>query len=127
MRVWPRTILRGLLVAYVGVEVMRVWWRSRSAGHAASARVVAEAGTRIFLVALLAVANQVLAWYFTWPLALAASLGWRNALAKLAVGYSVLYLPLFYAIHEDLVRDTAPWLLTYALAPLVWVLRSDKS
>jgi hypothetical protein len=121
VRFWPRTILRGLFLAYIALEVSRLW-TSRGAAHAVRAQAVAKAGTRIFLVALLVVSNQVLAWYFTWPIATAASLGWRSSLAKLAVGYSVLYLPLFYAIHEDLVRDTAPWLLIYALAPLLWLL-----
>jgi hypothetical protein len=121
VRVWPRTILRGLLMAYVGLEVVRLRSRSREGVRDVHATSVVEAATRIFLVALLVVANQVLAWYFAWPLAIAASLGWRNSLAKLAVAYSVLYLPLFYAIHEDLVRETAPWLLAYALAPLIWL------
>jgi hypothetical protein len=122
VRVWPRTILRGLFVAYIGFEVVRLW-AARGAAQTARAQAIVEAATRLFLVALLGVSNQVLAWYFTWPLATASSLGWRHPLAKLAVGYSVLYLPLFYAIHEDLAGETAPWLLlTYALAPPLWLL-----
>ena len=127
VRFWPRTILQALFVVYLGFEVRRLWKCCPSI-QAERARAVAEAGTRIFLVALLVVANQVLAWYFAWPLALASSLGWRSSLARLAVAYSVLYLPLFYAIHEDIVRDTVPWLLAYALAPLIWlfVLRTTR-
>jgi hypothetical protein len=121
VRAWPRTILRVLLVAYAGFEAVRVWASARGADTIARAHSVVEATTRILLVALLIVANQVLAWYFTWPVAIAASLGWRSSLAKLAIAYSVLYLPLFYAIHEDLVRETAPWLLTYAVAPVIWL------
>jgi hypothetical protein len=120
VRFWPRAILQVLFVIYVGLEVGRLW-TARRVVQAERARAVAEASTRIFLVLLLVVANQVLAWYFAWPLATAASLGWRSPMAKLAVAYTVLYLPLFYAIHEDIVRETAPWLLTYALAPLIWL------
>jgi hypothetical protein len=64
--------------------------------------MVLEASVRTLLVMLLLVASQMLAWYFIWPLALAAPLGARNKLAQLAVAYSVLYLPIFYAIHEDM-------------------------
>jgi hypothetical protein len=127
VRFWPRTILQVLFVAYLGLECRRLW-TSRQVVQAERARAIAEAGVRVLLVALLVVANQVVAWYFAWPLAIAASVGWRSPLAKLAVAYSVLYLPLFYAIHEDVVRETAPWLLTYALAPLIWlfVLRTPR-
>jgi hypothetical protein len=120
VRFWPRTILRGLFLVYFALEVRRLWTVVPSR-YSARVRQIVEAATRIALVALLVVFNQVLAWYFAWPLTTAAALGWRSSVAKLAVAYSVLYLPLFYAIHEDLVRDTAPWLIGYAVAPLVWL------
>jgi alpha-1,6-mannosyltransferase len=113
VRAWPRVILRVLFVGYVLVEARRLWASS------AEVRSVIEAGVRTYLVALLLVLTQVLAWYFTWPVALAAVLGWRSTLARIAVAYSVLYLPVFYAIHEDLVQNPVPWLLGYAGVPLL--------
>jgi hypothetical protein len=123
VRSWPRTILRLLFAAYIAFELRRFWsmWQDSDA-----MRRMLEAVTRILLVGLLVVFNQVLAWYFTWPLATAATLGWQSRVTRLTVGYSVLYLPLFYAIHYGLIVETAPWLVGYALAPLVWVKLSAR-
>jgi hypothetical protein len=110
IRFWPRSILRGLFVAYVAWEAFRV--------HTA-ATLPLDAAVRTVLVLLLLVVTQVLAWYFVWPVVLAAALGWRSTLARIAVAYSVLYLPVFYAIHEDLVPTTAPWLIGYAVLPVL--------
>jgi hypothetical protein len=120
VRVWPRAIVRVLFLVYVVWEARRIW---RDPGLLA----VLEAGLRGYLLALMLVVTQVLSWYFTWPLALAAVLGWRSTLARVAVAYAVVYLPVFYAIHADLVPNPAPLLLAWAVLPLVIVLGSLRS
>jgi hypothetical protein len=57
-------------------------------------------------------------------MALGATLGWRSGIGKIALAYSVLYLPIFYATHEDFVKpvDAPPVLLIYALLPLLILL-----
>ena len=111
VRAWPRAIVRGLFLVYVAWEARRIW---RRPGLVA----VLEAGVRGYLVALLLVVTQVLSWYFTWPLALGAVLGWRSTLARVAVAYGVVYLPVFYAIHADLVPGVSAALLLVAWAVL---------
>lgn len=109
---------RLLLVLYVAWEALRLW-RGSSAP-----RDILEASARTLLVALLVTATQVLAWYLIWPLALAAPLGPRSRLCQLTVAYSVLYLPIFYAIHEDMLPTLGipPLLVSFVLLPLLGVL-----
>lgn len=114
VRAWPRAIVRVLFAVYVALEAWRLWRTDRSAD---GLRPALEAALRSVLVLVLLVLTQVLPWYFTWPVALAAVLGWGSTLARVAVAYSVVYLPVFYAIHEDLVHNAAPWLLGYAILP----------
>jgi alpha-1,6-mannosyltransferase len=110
VRAWPRVIVRVLFVLYVTWELLQIWRSDRETA-------VIEAAVRSYLVALLLVVTQVLTWYFTWPVALAAALGWRSTLARVAVAYSVVYLPVFYAIHAQLLPNPAPVLLGYAILP----------
>jgi hypothetical protein len=120
VRAWPRAIIRVLFLAYLAWELRRVWRSGR-------VMTALEAATRGYLVALLLVVTQVLSWYFTWPLAVAAVLGWRSTLARVAVAYAVLYLPVFYAIHADLVPNPALLLVAWASLPLLIVPGSLRS
>jgi alpha-1,6-mannosyltransferase len=108
---------RLLLVLYVGWEALRLW------RGASEPQQILEASARTLLVVLLVSATQVLAWYLTWPLALAAPLGLRSRVCQLTLAYPVLYLPIFYAIHEDMLPTPAipPLLVSFALLPLVVV------
>jgi hypothetical protein len=106
-------LARLCVLAYLMFEVRLVW---RGGGQL---RGVLESSARTLLVGLLVAATQVLAWYVVWPLTLAAPLGARNKVAQVAVAYSVLYLPTFYAIHEDMLPTlfVPVLLLTVALTP----------
>ena len=142
IRFWPRLILRLLFVLYVALEAVWLYRATQpqpmgrdappaalpgstdgptapAVSSAPTWRPALEAGVRSYLVFLLLVSTQVLSWYFVWPVVLAAALGWGSTLARIAVAYSVLYLPVFYAIHEDLVQATAPWLIGYAFLPVI--------
>ena len=113
VRAWSFGLARLALAGWVLLELWRLW-RGES-----GTRCVLEASVRTLLVALLLAVSQVLAWYFVWPLALAAPLGARSMLAQLAAAYSVLYLPLFYAIHEDMLSTliVPPLLAVFVLGP----------
>jgi hypothetical protein len=121
VRSWPQTVVRILFLAYVAFELRRLWSMRRLASSAERTEAIAEAWVRTTLLGLLLAFNQVLAWYYVWPVAVAAVLGWRSYLCRLTVVYSLLYLLLFYAIRADLVRDRGPWLVLYELGPLVWL------
>jgi hypothetical protein len=118
IRGWAAGLVRVLFGLYVTVELIHLW-RSR-----VDVRAALETATRILIVGLLLVFTQVLPWYFVWPLTLGAILGLRSEVGVLAVVYSVVYLPIFYAVHENLLSSTytVPVLLAYALMPpvLIW-------
>jgi hypothetical protein len=110
VRTWTFGLARVAVAVYVLWELRRLTDEPRR---------MLEATVRTLLAALLLAATQMLAWYFVWPLALAAPLGAGNRLAQLAVAYTVLYLPIFYALHEDLLSTfvVAPVLLSFAVLP----------
>ena len=117
IRGWGALLVRLIFAVYVAVELIHLW-RSR-----VSVRAALETTTRVLIVALLLVFTQVLPWYFVWPLTLGAILGLSSSVGVLAVAYSVLYLPIFYAGHENLLSAefAAPVLLAYALLPPVFL------
>jgi alpha-1,6-mannosyltransferase len=114
IRAWAAMLVRAAFALYVAIELVHLW-RAR-----ADVRTSVETATRILLVALLLVFTQVLPWYFVWPLTLGVILGLGSAVGMLAVAYSVVYLPVFYALHENLLPSSyvAPVLLAYVLLPL---------
>jgi alpha-1,6-mannosyltransferase len=117
IRGWTALLVRGLFALYVTIELVHLW-RSRI-----DLRGAIEVGARVLIVALLLVFTQVLPWYFVWPLALGAVLGLGSDVGLLAVAYSVVYLPVFYALHANLVPSAyvTPVVLGYVLLPLVLV------
>ncbi len=122
--VWSAARL--VFVVYLGFE-LRFVWRHSARWDRSALRALAEASTRLLLAMLLLLITQVLAWYFAWPLALAALLGWRHPLGMATVLFGVGFLPLFY-LREFQVAPSALLLLYVALAPCVlvvrWLLRS---
>jgi hypothetical protein len=115
IRTWCALLVRALFAIYVAIELIHLW-RSRI-----DLRAAVETATRILLVGLLLVFTQVLPWYFVWPLTLAAVLGLSSDAGVLAIAYTVLYLPMFYAGHENIVPSAyvAPLLLTFVVLPPV--------
>ena len=115
IRAWGALLVRPLFALYVAIELIHLW-RSR-----VDVRAAVETATRMLIVGLLLVFTQVLPWYFVWPLTLGAVLGLSSDAGVLAVTYAVLYLPLFYAGHENLLPSdwVAPLLLAFVFLPPV--------
>ncbi|MBM2810004.1 MAG: hypothetical protein HW416_763 [Chloroflexi bacterium] len=57
---------------------------------------VLAASARITLAFLLLVNTWVLSWYYSWPLALCAALGWRSRTVRVAAGFTLTALVLTY-------------------------------
>ncbi|MBV9359060.1 MAG: hypothetical protein JO023_26425 [Chloroflexi bacterium] len=114
-------VARLVFLVYLVLE-LRFVWRHSARWHRAALWALAEASTRLLLAMLLLLVTQVLAWYFTWPLALAALLGWRHPLGMATVLFGVGFLPLFY-LREFQVAPSALLLLYVALAPCVLLVR----
>jgi alpha-1,6-mannosyltransferase len=114
IRGWASRAAQVVFVVYFAFELIRLWRRGTEV------RDAVESGARTLLVALLLVFNQVLAWYFIWPLSLALSLGSRSALARVTVAYTVVYFPIFYALHVGFLSSHASLLIVgYVFAPLL--------
>jgi hypothetical protein len=112
-RTAERALTLGILCAYLAWEVRRVW-------RDPSATSVIRASVRSSLVYILVVSTSVQVWYFALPLALAALLGWRSALSRLAIGYTLVALPVLYASYY--LRELTPmsaWLAYWLGPPLV--------
>jgi hypothetical protein len=122
VRGWTFLVARIAVLAYVLFEIRLVW-------RSGQLRSALESSARTLLVGLLVAVTQVLAWYVVWPVTLAAPLGIRNKVTQVAVAYSVLYLPTFYAIHEDMLpTPVVPLvLLIVALAPPLAVVLADRA
>ena len=91
--VWAVT--RTLFVVYVVFEVRHFWQRAGESGERVL-QAIAAASARVMMLVILLLLTQILAWYFTWPLPLAALLGWRHPVAKAAVALSLTFLPAYY-------------------------------
>jgi hypothetical protein len=107
-----RVVLLSAFGLYLVWETRRVW----TCPHAAS---VARATARACLIYVLLVSTSVQTWYFCLPVALALGLGWRAALARVNVGYSLLALPALYLSYY--LREATPVavFLVYGFAPLL--------
>jgi hypothetical protein len=117
IRSWIQLVMRVAFAVYLAFEV-RALWIGRGDVQAAL-----EASTRTLLVALLLVFTQMLDWYFVWPTTLGAALAWRGSVARAALVYAVLYPPIFYASHENLLTTpvVVPVLLLFAILPILIV------
>jgi hypothetical protein len=110
-----RAVERLVILAAFGVYLL---WEVRRVWRDTSPSSVARACARSCLVYVLIVSTSVQTWYFYLPVALALGLGWRNSLARVAVGYSLLALPALYLSYY--LRDSTPLgvQLVYGLAPI---------
>jgi hypothetical protein len=116
-RGWLKVITRAIFVVYLAWECWALW---RLAGDRSRSIVepILRASVRVFTVLILLVFPWVLEWYWMWPMALAALLGWRDMHTKIVVAYTVLALPLFYT-HHYWNWHTPSWVvLLYAFPPL---------
>jgi hypothetical protein len=110
-----RAIERLVILAAFGAYLL---WEARRVWGDTSPPSIARACARSCLVYVLIVSTSVQTWYFCLPVALALGLGWRNSLARVTVGYSILALPALYLSYY--LRDSMPFgvNLVYGLAPV---------
>ncbi len=88
-RGWVKVVVRPIFVAFCLWELI----------HVRTALGVAGATVRVMLAFLLLFNTWVLPWYFTWPVAFAAVLGWDSITAKLSIGFSISALLVMYHRH----------------------------
>ncbi len=81
-----KVVARLALVGIIGWEV----WRARRPDD------VLAGGTRIWLVFLLLVNTWIMPWYYLWPLALAAPLGWSAPLVRVTAGMTLTAMLVMY-------------------------------
>jgi alpha-1,6-mannosyltransferase len=106
-RGWVKTAGRTVFAAYCLWELYRVRGGLGLAG----------AGARVMVGFLLIVNTWVLPWYYTWPLALAAIVGWESITAKVLVGFS-LSVPTAMYFHHFWHPYMSDWVYLIYLAPL---------
>jgi hypothetical protein len=75
-----------VLVVWIAVETLRV----RNLGDALAA------SARIALVFLLVVNTWLMPWYYTWPLAFCAALGWERTIVRVCAGFTLTALYVMY-------------------------------
>jgi hypothetical protein len=87
-------------------------------------RDVVAGGVRIWLFFLLAVNTWIMPWYYLWPLALAAPLGWSSVLCRATAATAFVAAVLMYGsqLSFPIVRDWggAMLVLPLALGALSW-------
>ncbi len=81
-----KLLAKVVLVVWVAVESFRV--RTLSGALAASARIA--------LVFLLIVNTWLMPWYYTWPLAFCAALGWERRIVRMCAGFTLTALFVMY-------------------------------
>jgi hypothetical protein len=80
------------LAAKAGLVALILWeaWRARKMED------VLGAGARISLFFLLLVNTWVMPWYYSWPLAYCAALGWQSLLVRVCAGFTLAASLLMY-------------------------------
>ena len=74
-----KNLARLALLVAIGLEM----WRACTPAD------VLAGGTRLWLLFLLFVNTWIMPWYYVWPLALAAPLGWRSPLLRITAGMTL--------------------------------------
>jgi alpha-1,6-mannosyltransferase len=122
VRFWMKMLTRGGFVLYLAWEAFRLW-RVAAGPRIEVVAALIGASARAFLVLNLLVLTWVLEWYYLWPLALAALLGWRRLLTRVTVALTLTALPIFYVHHYWSYNTPAILVFVYAapavLLPLV--------
>jgi hypothetical protein len=97
-------------------------WETRRVLGEASVAAVTRACAHSTLAYVLVVSTSVQPWYFILPVTLASVLGWSTSLARIAISYGLLALPMLYVYYY--LRELTPgWMyLVYGLAPLLWLI-----
>jgi alpha-1,6-mannosyltransferase len=122
-----KNITRLIFVAFLVWECWGLWRfagrRGRQAYRGSRDREVIDAvlssSVRAFIVLIVLVLPWVLDWYWMWPLALAALLGWQRMLTKVVVAYTLTCLPIFYLHHYWSWNTPSSLIFLYVVPPLL--------
>jgi hypothetical protein len=111
-----RAVERLLLLTCFGVYLV---WEARTVWTRANPSSIARATARSTLIYILLVSTSVQTWYFCLPVAVALGLGYRSALSRVTVWYSLLALPALSLSYY--LRDATPLpvYVAYGLVPLL--------
>lgn len=90
--VWEPVLAVYKNLARLGLIGAVVWeiWRARRPED------VLAGGTRLWLLFLLLLNTWIMPWYYLWPLALAAPLGWNSTLLRVTVGMTLTAVIVMY-------------------------------
>ena len=113
VRFWEQVVVRGLMLAYAGWEIRRLWRLTP-----ATLDQALGASVRVMLLIVIFVLTQTLDYYFISVLAVAAALGWSYRWTRVTVAISVLFFPTFYMRRMDLEPVPNVFLIVSLLGPL---------
>ena len=102
---------KAALIGYILVEA----WRARTFDQ------VLGASARITIVFLLFVNTWVMPWYYTWPLALAAPLGWGSMLVRMCAGLT-LTAPIIMYQRQFQYGIVGEWAGLFVVLPIAMVI-----
>jgi len=115
-----KLLAKAVLVVLIGFEC----WRLRTIEDAL------EGSARIFVFFLLVVTTWVMPWYYSWPLAISAPLGWGSMTVRVCAGLTFTAMVSMYQrqLGHFVVSDGAWFLvLPIALAALPSLIRRARS
>lgn len=90
--VWEPLLAGFKLLAKAGLVAFILW----EAARVRTVEQIMAAGARISLFFLLVVTTWVMPWYYTWPLALCAPLGWGSRLVRVCAGLTLTATVVMY-------------------------------
>lgn len=93
-------------------------WVLFEAWHARTLEGVLAASARVALVFLLVGNTWVMPWYYAWPLAFCAALGWQSALVRTCAGLTLTALVLMYQ-RQYAHAIVGEWAGLFQVLPLV--------
>jgi len=118
--VWDATLSVVKLTAKIGLVALIAFesWRARTIEDALAA------SARIFIFFLLFVTTWVMPWYYTWPLAIVAPLGWSSLTVRVCAGLTLTAMVAMYQrqLGHFVVTDGAWFLVLPILLALAYLL-----
>ena len=122
-RARSRDLARVLTLAAFAVYLL---WEARYVSRNPNANAIAAANARSCLVFIVLISPTIQPWYYSLSLALAVVLGASRTLGRLAIGYTLLALPVLY-LHYYLREATPGWVdVLYGFAPLLPILLQTR-
>ncbi|MPZ13256.1 MAG: hypothetical protein GEU73_02315 [Chloroflexi bacterium] len=103
-----KLIVKAVFAGYILIEA----WRAQTLDD------VLAASARIALVFLMLVNTWILPWYYAWPLAFCAALGWGSMTTRVCAGFTLTAMVIMYQRHwgHEVVAEWAGLFLVLPLA-----------